>query len=107
PDNLEGPVNGHGTQTRTGRSPNPGQGKGRKPARVAYGANRPTNRRSRAPMGRRLLSEHRLSTQQERDLERKGRISCASFHTVRHRNHRTRDGYGGNSASQAGHGSTG
>ena len=51
---------------------------------LAYGAIGTADCRRRAPVDRRLLSQHRLPAQQKRDLERRGRTSGASRGAVRH-----------------------
>ena len=63
-----------------------------------------TDRRRGAQLGRRLLSQHRLHAEQERDLERRGRASGAARRAIR-RDDRPRQGrHGDGSPAKAGHG---
>ena len=70
--------------SRAIRHSGPRQRTGRQVAGLAHGAIGAADRRRGAPMDRRLLSQHRLPAQQERDLEREGRPSCAPRRAVRH-----------------------
>src|SRR6185503_13388286 len=72
-------------------------------AGVASGQLGAANRRRGAAMDRRLLSQHRVPAQQERDLECEGGTACASCCAVRHHDGLRGDRYGKGPPAQARH----
>ena len=82
--------------TRTAGRADPGQRPGRQTAGVAHGAVGAAHCRRGAAVCRRLLPQHRLHAQQERDLGRAGRAPGTARSTVRHddrhRGHRHGEG---------------
>src|SRR6267378_6496025 len=69
--------------TGTVRYPDSWQRQERQAVGLAYGAIGAASCRRRASLDRRLLSKHRLSAQQERNLERQGRTFGARGRPVR------------------------
>src|SRR5262249_45068859 len=77
---------------------------GRQAAGLAFGAIGAADCRRRASLDRRLLPQHRLSAQQERDLERQGRASGASRCAIRRGDRSGHDRHGERCQAQARHG---
>ncbi len=71
---------------------------------LAPGQGRAAGRGGRAPLDRRLLPQHQLPAEQERDLERRDRPSRPARRSVRHRDRPGRGGHGPGGRAQAGDG---